>query len=268
MTTNQFTDKILKAPRLDFGNIFFDAIALFQKVWLQGFLMILLSFVTIMGLYSVMIIPIIASDFIVEPSFVIEQDSGNIDTITSLLLMGLVFLIYIVIIIVATTLNVGLQAAFFRIVRMKDRNKKSEVGVNFGMFLKKKHLKKLFLFSLIYLIIMGVSYVFFILPLFYAMVPMQYALIIYAFHPEWSIKEILKAGFELGNKKWGITFALMFVGGIAAYAVGFLACFVGIYFTTSFILLPGYLIYKEVIGFTEVEDVIAQIGGEDTLFVE
>ena len=262
MTTNQFTDKIHKAPRLDFGNVFSDAIALFQKVWLQGFLMVLLGFVIVMGLYTMMMIPMLASGFI------LEQNPEDMNTVVSVLLMGVIFLTYMVIIIVATTLNVALQAAFYRITRLKDRNVKTEVGVNFGMFLKKRHLKKLFLFSLIYMVILGVSYVFLILPLFYVMIPMQYALIIYAFYPEWSIKEILKAGFELGNKKWGITFALMLVGGIAAYTVGFLACFVGVYFTLSFVYLPVYLIYKEVVGFTEVEDVIAQIGGEDTLFVE
>lgn len=262
MTTNQFTDKIHKAPRLDFGNVFSDAITLFQKVWLQGFLMTLLGAATFMGLYAVMMIPLYASIFF------LEQNPEDMNTVVSVLLMGVVFLIYIVIIVVAVTLNVGLQAAFYRIVRMKDRNMKSEVGVNFGMFLKKKHLKKLFLFSLIYMVILGFSYALLILPLFYTMVPMQYALIIYAFHPEWSIKQILKAGFDLGNKKWGITFALMFVGGIAATAVGFLACGIGIYFTMTFVYLPGYLIYKEVIGFTEVEDIIAQIGEEDALLVE
>lgn len=262
MTTDQFTDKINKAPRLDFGNIFSDAITLFQKVWLQGFLMILLGSVTFIGLYTVMMIPMLASGFI------LEQDAGDMNTVVSILLMGLMFLMYIVIIIAATTLNVGLQAAFYRIIRVKDRNLKSEVGVNFGMFLKKRHLKKLFLFSLIYLLILGISYVLLIVPLLYTVVPMQYAVIIYAFHPEWSIKQILKAGFDLGNKKWGITFALLLVGGLAAYAVGLLACFIGIYFTMSFIYLPAYIIYKEVVGFTEVEDVIAQIGGEDTLLID
>ncbi len=262
MTIDQFIDKLHKAPRLDFGNIFSEAINLFQKVWLQGFLMLLLNFATLMGLYAVVMIPLFASGFL------LEQDPDSMNTVVSVLLIGIIFLLYIAVVIGASTLNVGLLAAFYRITRMKDRNKKSEAGVNFGMFLKKKHLKKLLVFSLAYLGITLVSYMLFLLPLIYAAVPLQFSIIIYAFHPEWSIKEIFKAGFELGNKKWGITFALLFVGAIAAYTAGLLACFIGIYFTMSFIFLPGYLVYKEVIGFTEVEDVIAQIGGEDTLFIE
>ena len=71
---------------------------------------------------------------------------------------------------------------------------------------------------------------------------------------------IIKAAFKLGNKKWGITFALLFVCSVTAYFVGLIACGIGIYATTSFIFLPSYLVYKKVVGFSEVEDAIARIG--------
>ncbi|MDH7911390.1 hypothetical protein [Winogradskyella sp. SYSU M77433] len=56
------------------------------------------------------------------------------------------------------------------------------------------------------------------------------------------------------NKKWLITFGLLFVGGMVASIIGFLMCFVGIYVTASFSYLPPYLIYKDIIGFNSDPD--------------
>lgn len=254
MTPNQFQNKVATAPQLDFGDIFTRAINLFGKTWLQGLLMIVLQFVSVLGLYFIIMVPLLASGFLMDG----QQVEGN-DAV-SIVIVILIFLMYLVIIIAATILNVGMQAAFYRIIRVKDRNKDSEMGINFGMFFKKRHLKKLTIFSLAYIGIFVLAYILCILPIFYAIVPLQFALIIYAFHPEWSVNEILTAGFKLGNKKWGISFALLFVSAICAYLVGLLACLIGVYVTFSFILLPGYLVYKDVIGFTEDEDLISQIG--------
>lgn len=225
-----------------------------KKVWLQGLLMIILSSLSFMGIYMILVVPMMASNFIVDGQITNDEVGGSI------FLMVILFLVYILIIAGATIANLGLQAAFYRLVRVKDRNDNQEQGVNFGMFFKKDYLKKLAVFSLAYLGIMILSYILCFLPILYAIVPLQYALIIFAFHPEWSINDIYTAGFKLGNKKWGVSFALVLVSGLVAYIVGFLACLIGIYATMSFVMLPGYIIYKEVIGFTEVEDAIAQIG--------
>lgn len=254
MTLSQFKNKVSTAPILDFGDLFSRAIALFQKVWLQGLLMFILQFVSLMGLYFIIVIPLLTSGYLLGG----EAPDGN--EALSVVLLVLLVILYIVIAIAATILNVGLQAAFYRIVRVKDRNKESEPGINFGMFFKKQYFKKLAVFSLAYIGIMIVAYILCVIPIFYAIVPLQFALIIFAFFPDWSVNDIITAGFVLGNKKWGLTFALLLVSAICAYVVGFLACFVGIYVTISFILLPGYLVYKDVIGFTEDEDLIAQIG--------
>lgn len=254
MTLNQFKNKVDTAPMLDFGDIFSRAIALFQKVWLQGFLMFILQFVSLMGLYFIVMIPLFASGFVLDG----QQVDGN-DAL-SFVIIGLIFLLYLVIIVVATILNLGLQAAFYRIVRVKDRNKETEAGINFGMFFKKRYLKKLTIFSLAYVGIIIAAYILCVIPIFYVIVPLQFALLVFAFFPDWSVNDIFTAGFKLGNKKWGVAFALLLVSGISAYIVGFLACLIGVYVTISFIFLPGYLVYKDVIGFTEDEDLIAQIG--------
>ncbi len=105
-----------------------------------------------------------------------------------------------------------------------------------------------------------VAMLFFILPLFFVLVPLQFAVIIFAFNPELSVNDILKAAFAIGTKKWGITFGACLIIGFLALVVGVMACFVGVYATVSIVYLPAYLVYKEVVGFTEDEDLIAQIG--------
>jgi uncharacterized protein (DUF927 family) len=76
-------------------------------------------------------------------------------------------------------------------------------------------------------------------------------IVIYAFNPDLSISEIIKLSFDLGNKKWLITFGIVIVASLLAGIVGMLMCLVGIYITASFSYLPPYLIYKDVVGFED-----------------
>jgi hypothetical protein len=85
------------------------------------------------------------------------------------------------------------------------------------------------------------------------MVPMNFLFVIYAFNPELTVSNLVKVSFELGNKKWFIAFGLTLVAGILAQTIGFLMCFVGIFATASFVGLPLYVIYKQVIGFDNPE---------------
>ena len=85
----------------------------------------------------------------------------------------------------------------------------------------------------------------------------------YAFNPEISSSNLVKASFDLGNKKWLITFGITLVAGILAQMVGMLMCGVGIFVTASFAAIPLYFIYKEVIGFGEDVDELKQIGNNE-----
>ncbi len=78
--------------------------------------------------------------------------------------------------------------------------------------------------------------------------------VIFAFNPELSTSEIVKAGFKLGNKKWLLTFGLIIISGLIAEIIGLLMCCVGILVTASFAYLPAYFIYKESVGFDENND--------------
>jgi len=245
--------KIKQATRIDFGGLFGRSIALFQKVWLQGLLLQVL--VISYGLIFIAYIPIIGTVFIVE-----EGGAGSGSEVGYAIVGILTLLLILVILLVILVFQCCLQAAFYRIVRMKDQNNSGELGTNFGMFLKKKYLKKVIALSMAQVVIMVLATLFFIIPLFYVLVPLQFTTILFAFNPDWSVNDIYKAAFALGNKKWGITFGTCLVIGILAMIVGFIACFIGVYATISVVYLPVYLIYKEVVGFTEDDDMIAQIG--------
>ncbi len=93
------------------------------------------------------------------------------------------------------------------------------------------------------------------LPIFYVMVPLSYFSIFYAFNPELSVGEIIKTSFKIGNKKWLISFGLIFVSSMMAQIVGFLLCFIGVLFTATFVYHPIYIIYKAIIGFDEVSEI-------------
>ena len=72
--------------------------------------------------------------------------------------------------------------------------------------------------------------------------------------------EIVKISFNLGTKKWLITFGLMFVTGILGM-LGVIACFIGLLFTISIMYLPVYFVYRDVVGF-EDDSEIMKIGTE------
>ncbi|WP_299684987.1 hypothetical protein [uncultured Dokdonia sp.] len=255
MTLSEIQEKIIKNPPVDFGDIFGKAFELFKMVWLQGFLLLLLGILIQYGLSLIMYIPALGMEFMVD-----EQSLDGDFNVMAIVLGVLFFVLYLAVLIAVTTFNFGLQAAFYRIVRVRDRNKQTEQGVNFGMFLKKEHIKKLFVLSMAQMGITIVALMLCVIPIFYVFVPLQFAIIIFAFNPDLTINDIYTAAFKLGNAKWGVTFGLVFVLGLLAVIIGLIACFIGVYFTLSIVYLPAYLIYKEVVGFYEDDEAIAQIG--------
>ena len=257
MTSRQLQDRIANSPTLDFGDIFSRAFDLFQKVWVQGLILQLLRLVVNYGLAFVMYIPMLGSGFIFSSTI----ENGNtgelgIGMIIWLVFIGLLYLAFILAMAIATT---GLEMAFYRIVRLKERGVRQS-DVNFGMFFKRQYLKKTVLFAMAQMGIALLAVMLCIAPIFYVIVPLQLAVIIFAFNPELSINEVYNLAFKLGNKKWLIAFGLLFVSGLLALITGAIACLIGIYLTISFVYLPVYLIYSDTIGFTEDDEAIASIG--------
>ncbi len=251
-TLQGFIEKVERAPRLDFGDTIGKSFDLFGNIWTQGLLLQGILIAVNYGITIITYLPLMGSAFILEGSDSPEGIQEMILGILTVLFMLVLYIIYAV-------FAFALQAAFFNIIRMKDRGLRNQEGVNFGMFIKKKHIKKVFVLTMCQIGIAILAVLLFIIPIFYVIIPLQFATIIFAFNPDWTVNDIYKAAFKLGTAKWGISFASVLVGGFIAM-LGVIACFIGVLATASFAILPGYLIYKGVIGFTEDDDMIAQIG--------
>ena len=52
-----------------------------------------------------------------------------------------------------------------------------------------------------------------IIPVIYVFVPLSYIFVVYAFNPDKSVSEIIKLSFDLGNRKWLMSFGLLIVSG-------------------------------------------------------
>ncbi len=126
-------------------------------------------------------------------------------------------------------------------------------------FFKKKYIGKILKLALASIGIYLLAMLLCVLPVFYVLVPMSYFSVVFAFNPELSTSEILKASFGIGNKKWLLSFGLILIAAILAEIIGLLMCFIGIFVTASFVYLPIYFVYKEVIGFDDSSE-LNQIG--------
>ncbi|TDY14125.1 hypothetical protein [Meridianimaribacter flavus] len=243
MTFTELQLKIQNAKDLDFGDIFNRSIELFKKVWVQGLVMTILTMALMIPFYIIMYLPLIAMGLF-DPQ-ALESGEPNFALMIPFYLMMMVFSFF------AMVIGFALKAAFLRICKMKDLD---EVGKeDYFYFLKKPYLGKVFSLSLISFGISLAATLLCVLPLFYVMVPIALMNVIFAFNPHLSPSEITKAAFNLGNKKWLITFGLMFVSGMLAQVVGILMCFIGVLVTASFTVLPLYYIYKDSVGLDEKE---------------
>lgn len=236
-------DKIEKAKALDFGTIFNQSIELFKKVWVQGLVMLLLTILLMVPFYIIMYVPMLAMGLMDSETL---QNMEHIQDFNPLLLIP--FFIFIMLVsFFAMVISFGLKASFFRICKMKDLQ---EMGSDdYFYYLKRPHLGKVIKLSLVTFGITIAAMLLCVFPVFYVMIPIALINVVFAFSPELSTSEIIKAGFKLGNKKWLITFGLMVVSGFLAGIVGMMMCCIGIYVTAAFTYLPLYFIYKESVGF-------------------
>ncbi|MDW5287527.1 hypothetical protein [Formosa sp. PL04] len=244
MFLSEFEQKVNHAKQLDFGIIFSQSIDLFKKVWVQGLITILLSIVAIIPIYCIIYIPLLA--FGIDPEFISNSESVNV---IFLILTGVFFFVFA---IIASAISMGLMSAFYRICKQKDFEE--IVKDDYFYYFKKAYFLKLIKLALVVLLISIVAAFLCVIPLFYAFVPLSFITVIFAFNPDQSVTDIVKASFKLGNKKWLITFGLFVICGFLAQIVGMLMCFIGLFATASFTYIPLYIIYKEVIGVENSED--------------
>ena len=250
-TFNSLEKKIENAKDLDFSSLFDSIIELFKKVWLKGFLVVLLV------VAFAFVVNIVFSLIGLAPTNNLPVAGFDFDGFFSFYSETIIFSIPQTILI--STITMAFVAAYYRICKQVVLGK--DVEDDYFYFLKKKYFSKLLMLGIIHTGIAVVAQFLFVIPYIYAFVPLAYFTIIFANNPNLSEGEIVKASFKLGNKKWLITFGTMFLSGLLGM-LGIIACGIGILFTMSIIYLPVFFIYKEVIGFEDTNE-IEQIGIKD-----
>ena len=242
--------KIEQAKALDFANILSASIELFKKVWVQGLVMLLLTMLMMLPFYILMYLPLLGMG-LYDPDSFNQGSDFNVALLIPFYTMVFVFSFF------AMVISFGLKSAFFRMCKAKDFNEATRD--DYFYFFKRPYLMKTIKLSIVSFGIGVLATLLCFLPIIYAIVPLSLLNVVFAFNPDMSVSDSVKLSFKLGNKKWLITFGLIFVAGLLAQLVGMLLCFVGILFTVSFSYIPLYFIYKQVIGFSET-DAIDEIG--------
>ncbi len=250
-------DRINNAKALDFGTILSEAIELFKKVWLKGFLVIL--FVAIAAGALNMVFGLIG----LAPDISIFNNGFNLDTFLNFYSQNAVYNIPQTIIL--NTLTILLLGAFYKIC--KEVMSGEHVKDDYFYFFKKEYLSKALILGVIYTLIATIAQALLLIPYIYVMVPLSYFAVFFAFNSDLKEVEIVKLSFALGNKKWLITFGSLFVCAIIGM-LGVIGCFVGLFLTISIAYLPSFLIYKEIVGFEDRSEIdFIGIGDEADTFL-
>ncbi|MFH6768766.1 hypothetical protein V8G56_08465 [Gaetbulibacter aquiaggeris] len=244
---NEILEKINQAKPLDFGIIFSDSIELFKKTWVQGFLLQVFTIIIMMPLIVVIYLPIIGI-LLAQTKNGYSDPTPFADFFAGMSIISILFIIAAV--FALSTISFVLNAGFFRIMKKLDFNEEV-FSSDFFYFFKSHYFNKTFILVLATVGIAIVALLLCYVPIFYALVPLSFINMVFAFNPDLSAGDIVKASFKLGNKKWLLAFGLIIISSILAQIVGMIMCFVGVLFTAAFVYHPTYLIYKEIIGFEE-----------------
>jgi hypothetical protein len=243
MSLETLDQKITEKPPLQFGLIFSESVALFKKVWLQGFITLLLTLVTILPFYIMIYIPMIAAG-ITDPDMLRNEEMPPMVVVAMVLLMP-VFLLGVM------TFGIALNAAFLRICRQKDNNEVA--SEDYFYFFKDGRLGKILIVALIMLGLSLLGSLLCGLGILYVIVPMSLFPAFLAFNEELNAMDTVKASFTLGNKNWLVIFGLLIVMGIVA-ELGIILCCVGVLFTAMLSKIPTYYIYKYGVGFDSLNE--------------
>ena len=250
-TISSLQEKINNAKALDFGTIFSESIELFKKTWLQGFLLQIFTIVVMLPLIIILYVPLITM-------MIAQAESGYSDPNVYgdfFASMSILYICFVFIgILVLGAVSVALNAAFFRIIKKLDHGEQVATS-DFFYFLNGKYLSKTFMLMLVSILIAIPSALMCYIPLIYMIVPLSFFAMIFAFNPDLSVSDIVSISFKIGHKKWLLAFGLIFISSLLAQIVGFLLCGIGVLFTAPFVYHPVYLIYKEVVGFDNDDEI-------------
>ena len=225
--------KINEAPSIDFGDLFNESVAVFKKVWLQGFLFQLITIA--------LSLPLLFFNFINFSDF--SNDSVPLQ-------FGTAAVFYYGISAVLAIVSSFLTFGFFRVIRQMDKGEDFKT-VDFFYYFNSERIKKALLLVLANVAVVILALLLCVFPVFYVMIPLMFVTPIFVYNPELSISEVLKTAFGLGHKKWGITFLISLLNIIALYVLILLTCGLGSLFFGCFLHMPIYVLYKKTISFDD-----------------
>jgi len=239
--------KIEINKEVGFGDVLDNCFTLFKKIWLKGFVVIII----IMAIAFLMNLLFTAIGLGADENIFLFNGSLDFYSVYSTqILYGFPQTI------IMSTITIGLLAGFYKICKEEDVNN-NQID-HFFHYFKSEYFSKLFMLGIIYSAIALVAQLMFVIPYIYAYVPLAYFSIVFSNNPDLSEMEIVKLSFNIGTKKWLVSFGLLFVCAIIGM-LGIIGCGIGLLFTISIAYLPVYFIYKEVVGFDDLTE-IDQIG--------
>ena len=246
---NIISKKIAEAPKIDFGGLFNESVQVFKKVWLQGFILQLLS----IGIS----IPLMFLNFSMFQDVGIDSNSQysiqNILTDDAITQHGSALIIYYLVTIIVGIISSLLSFGFFRIIGQMDKGQDFEFS-EFFYFFRNGRLTKSLLLVLANFGVAILAVLMCVFPIFYVMIPLMFVTPFYVFNSELSISEILKSSFALGHKKWGITFAITLLNIISLYILIIFTCGLGALFFGCYLQMPIYVLHKKIISFESLEN--------------
>lgn len=247
---NSIEEKIEQAPKVDFGNILSRSFEFFKEVWQEGFYHVLVSLIVVIPFVIVVYAPFIPIYIdMLDQSYYGGYNSYNEPFFVENPWMIFVYILVIfVMAIIMQVITIAITAHFYQVCKSKDLGTPPPQGGYFDAF--RRDFGKVFMLSLATFGIALVATLLCYLPIFYAMVPLQLIVPIYAFNRELSVSDIIRAAFKLGNKYWITVFGLVIISSMIAQ-VGVLLCIIGVFFTAYFVHIPVYLFYKDSVGFDE-----------------
>lgn len=243
VNSQDLNNKINQSGNLSLGEIMNASFDLFKKVWSYGLIVQVV----------LLLISIPLTTLLYKPLFeeLLEQfSSGNfdpqrIDALTIPNSLSSMFSFYGITLLLGAVKYL-FYCGFYKIVRDVDEDREANIKDIF-LYFKPAFFGKGMLLMIVACLISFFAAALCFLPLIYAFVPISFFIVFFAYNPDLSIGEHINLSFNLGTKKWGVSFIasiLMFL----IVAIGtVLTCGLGGLFLSALILLPFYVIYKQVI---------------------
>ncbi|WP_103866111.1 hypothetical protein [Aquimarina sp. I32.4] len=258
MISNSLFERIDNSKPLDFGGIFSKSIELFKKVWLQGFIHVIIPLAMMVAVFVIMYLVVFVGGFgivgftgIFVENMDVDFDDDLVAGIVGVIYMVLFSLLMLVILIIPVSITFAFTAHFFVVCKQSDMGMTE--NMDYFMFLKGRYLKKTITLSMILITIIVLACLLCVFPVIYVIVPIQLMVVLYAFNPDMGVSDLVKASFKLGNRTWLISFGLIFISILLVQVLGYVSCGLGSFFISSFTYIPVYYIYKDSLGFKDGE---------------